>query len=41
MKWRDGVTLGLAIDVTKREKGHPDHLRNVEKAEQTKTMMAR
>jgi hypothetical protein len=46
MNWGDGVgivTLCLAIYLlTKWEKGHQDHLlRRVEKADQTKTMIAR
>ena len=46
MKRGDGVgivTLCLPTDrLTKREKGHQDHLlRKLEKADQTKTMIAR
>ena len=45
MKWGDGVgivTPSLAIDLlTKREKGHKDHLLKVEKVQQKETMMAR
>ena len=46
MKWGDGVgivTLCLTIYfLTKREKGHKDHLlRKLQKADQTKGMIAR